>query len=310
MVPQQPGLVAAAEDRAQVTGWLVLGAGGQLGQSLQDVLTPAGIPHDALGSKECDITDPAAVAASLAYSKPEVVINCAAWTAVDAAEDNEEEAFLANCTGPANVARACRAAGARMVHISTDYVFPGNQPGPYGESSPTGPVSAYGRSKLCGEREVQSILGDDAYIVRTAWLYSRHGANFAKTMLRRARTGSAVRVVNDQIGQPTLADDLAQHLVDLVSFGAPAGIYHGTNSGACTWYDFARQLYALAGADTELVTPVPSSEYPTRAIRPSNSVLGHERTVAARLPEMRPWEEAATHSVPSIIEALSQEDAQ
>ena len=277
---------------------------------MQETLAEQGIAFVALRSSDCDITDISAVEYSLRQYEPHIAVNCAAWTAVDAAEDNEEAAFLVNCTGPANVAGACRAAGTRLVHISTDYVFPGDQPGPYGESSPTGPVSVYGRSKLCGEREVQSIMGDDAYIVRTAWLYSRHGANFAKTMLRRARTGSAVRVVNDQMGQPTLADDLAQHLVDLVSFGAPAGIYHGTNSGACTWYDFARQLYALAGADTELVTPVPSSEYPTRAIRPSNSVLGHERTVAARLPEMRPWEEAATHSVPSIVEALSQEDAQ
>jgi dTDP-4-dehydrorhamnose reductase len=291
-----------------MTGWLVLGAGGQLGLSLQEVLTNASIPHVALGSKECDITDPASVAAALNLASPEVVVNCAAWTAVDAAEDHEDDAFLVNCSGPANLASACRASGARFVHISTDYVFAGDQVGPYGEDAPTGPVSVYGRSKLCGEREVMSAHPHGAYVVRTAWLYSKYGSNFAKTMLRRARIGAAVRVVNDQTGQPTLADDLARHLRDIVTSTAPAGIYHGTNAGACTWFDFARELYSLAGADVSLVSPVPSSEYPTRAVRPSNSVLGHARTIAAGVPEMRPWEGAAADSVTTIVEELSKEE--
>jgi dTDP-4-dehydrorhamnose reductase len=290
-----------------VTSWLVLGGNGQLGRSLQEVLTERGIEHVALGSGDCDITDPASVAAALVHSRPDVVVNCAAWTAVDAAESHEPEALLVNAIGAGNVGRACREIRARLVHVSTDYVFPGNQHGPYGEDDPTGPASAYGRTKLQGEQAVASEHADGSYIVRTAWLYGPHGGNFAKTMLRRALAGAAVRVVDDQHGQPTLSTDLARHIVDLVTTGAPAGTYHGTNSGATTWFEFARFIYELAGVETSLVSPVPSSEYPTPATRPSNSVLGHARTVAVGVPEMRSWEAAISASINDIIESVKGE---
>ena len=288
--------------------WLILGSQGQLGQCICDALTEMGIEFVAVGREECDITDPAAVASTLAYCRPNVVVNCAAWTAVDAAEDHEADALLINCTGATNVALACREASSLLVHISTDYVFSGSGNGPYAEDEPTNPVSAYGRSKLCGENGVLDTYPNGSYVIRTAWLYSRHGGNFAKTMLRRALEGAPVRVVADQLGQPTLADDLARHIINLVSSDAPKGVYHGTNSGACTWFDFAREIYALSGADIDLVSPVSTSEYPTRAIRPSNSVLGHEHTIRAGIAEMPAWNTALAGAIHSIIDNVRRKD--
>ena len=308
MVPHQSGLVATAQARSEVSNWLVLGARGQLGTCLQEALTERGIGFRALGSVECDVTDFPAVAAAVSQHEPTVVVNCSAWTAVDAAEDNEDAALKVNCDGAANVAKAARGAGAILVHISTDYVFPGTHADPYAEDSATGPLSVYGKSKLCGEQRVMSTYPENSYVIRTAWLYSRHGANFARTMLRRALAGSEVRVVDDQFGQPTLADDLANHIIDLVEACAPPGVYHGTNSGSCTWFDFALLLYELAGADTSLVSPVVSAEYPTKAVRPRNSVLGHERTLAAGVAEMRRWDTAVAASIGGIVQALSQEN--
>lgn len=302
-------MVATAQVQVEVTGWLILGGHGQLGRSLSEVLDNGGTVNTALGSSECDITDAAAVNTALGTHQPDVVVNCAAWTAVDAAEDNETAATDINCAGAALVARACRDNGSVLVHLSTDYVFPGTKSDPYDETDPTGPVSAYGRSKLCGEEAVKREHPDGSYVVRTAWLYGPHGGNFAKTMLRRAFASAPVRVVDDQRGQPTLSTDLAQHLLDLVESGSPYGTYHATNSGATTWFGFARMIYELAGCDTGLVTPVPSSEYLTAAVRPANSVLGHARTVAVGLVEMRQWDTALRTGIADIIEAVRNEAA-
>lgn len=291
-----------------MTTWLILGARGQLGTCMQEALTSKGLPFVALGSDECDVRDAGAVSAAIRDHSAGIVVNCSAWTAVDAAEDNEAAAFALNCDAVGSIASACRAAGSLLVHVSTDYVFPGVEGGAYDEYSPTGPVSVYGQSKLCGELRALSEHPAGTYIVRTAWLYSRHGGNFAKTMLRRALAGTEVRVVDDQRGQPTLADDVALHIIGLVTCAAPVGIYHGTNSGQGTWCDFAREIFDLAGAGTALVSPVPTSEYPTRAVRPSNSVLGHGRTVAAGLPEMRPWQDALRASIARIITAVESEE--
>lgn len=274
---------------------------------MQEALVERGISYVALGSGECDITEPESVLKALNAHRPDVVVNCAAWTGVDAAEDNKEAAFAVNCGGAGNVARACGETGATLVHVSTDYVFAGTGSGPYAEDAATAPVSVYGKSKLCGEEAVRAAHGSRSYVIRTAWLYSRHGGNFAKTMLRRALAGAAVRVVEDQFGQPTLAEDLARHIIDIVASSTPFGVYHGTNSGSASWYDFATALYEFAGADTSLVSPVASTEYPTKAVRPSNSVLGHDRTVTAGMSEMRPWRDAAEASAKGIIYVLSQE---
>ena len=274
---------------------------------MQEALTERNLPFVALGSDECDVTNSDAVSAVMEIHRPDVVVNCSAWTAVDAAEDNEATAFAINCDGPRNVAVACRTSGSTFVHVSTDYVFPGDGSGEYAEDSPTGPVSVYGKSKLCGEREAIAGHPDGTYIVRTAWLYSRHGGNFVKTMLRRALSGAAVRVVDDQLGQPTLANDLARHIIDLVTSGAPVGVFHGTNSGRTTWCGLAREIFDLAGAGTGLVSPVGTSEYPTRAVRPANSVLGHARTLDAGVAEMRQWDIALRASISGIIETVKSE---
>jgi len=288
--------------------WLVLGAGGQLGRCLGEALVEAGIPFTLTGRNECDITDARSVADVLSRTRPEVVVNCAAWTAVDAAEDNEADATLANRDGARNVAEACKDHGAQLVHVSTDYVFAGTDTGAYDEDSPTFPASAYGRTKLLGEHAVLESHPGGTFVVRTAWLYSRFGGNFVKTMLRRALADAPVRVVDDQRGQPTHAGDLARHIIDLVQSDAPRGVYHGTNSGDGTWCDLAREIYDLAHKPISLVSPVGTDEYPTKATRPKNSVLGHRRTVAAGVSEMRNWKSALAESIGGIIAEVEKEN--
>jgi len=287
--------------------WLVLGGHGQLGKCLQLSLTSHGIAYTAVGSAEVDITDVASVAAIMKQLTPDVVINAAAWTAVDDAESHEDEAYLINCVGARNVARSAKEFSSKLVHVSTDYVFSGASNVPFTEGHITAPVGAYGRTKLAGELAVHEEFPEQSLIVRTAWLYSEFGSNFARTMVRKALAKAPVRVVNDQLGQPTLATDLADHILALVAAGTPVGTYHGTNAGQATWYDFAKEIYCLVGADTALVTAVPSSEYPTRATRPAYSVLGHANTERARVALMRPWLEALTESIPDIIARVDQE---
>jgi len=288
--------------------WLVLGAGGQLGRCLGEALVEAGIPFTLAGRNECDITDARSVADVLSRTRPEVVVNCAAWTAVDAAEDNEADATLANRDGARNVAEACKDHGALLVHVSTDYVFAGTDTGAYDEDSPTFPASAYGRTKLLGEHAVLESHPGGTFVVRTAWLYSRFAGNFVKTMLRRALADAPVRVVDDQRGQPTHAGDLARHIIDLVQSDAPRGVYHGTNSGDGTWCDRAREIYDLTHKPISLVSPVGTDEYPTKATRPKNSVLGHRRTVTAGVIEMRNWKSALAESIGGIIAEVEKEN--
>lgn len=207
--------------------WLVFGAAGQLGRCLQAVLVERGIDHLACGREEVDITDPASVVAAVQRAAPSVIVNAAAWTNVDAAEDSETEAMAVNRDGARNVAEAAAGAAARLVHVSTDYVFTGAGPDPIAESEPANPVNAYGRTKWAGEEAVRAAHPGGALVVRTAWLYSEHGRNFARTMAARAIVGEAVRVVDDQHGTPTSARDLAEHIVDLVEAGIRTGQYHG-----------------------------------------------------------------------------------
>lgn len=287
--------------------WLIFGGDGQLGRSLQTQLELHDMAYTTLARREVDITRMNEVNAAVTSVSPSVIVNTAAWTAVDAAEDHEDEAYHVNCLGAGNVAVVAAAHNATLVHISTDYVFSGQSSVPFREDDDTAPVSAYGRTKRAGESAVQLAHPNGARIVRTAWLYSEFGHNFAKTMVRKALAEQPVRVVNDQRGQPTLATDLGSHLVDLVAADAPSGIYHGTNSGECTWYDFATEIFRLAGSDPSLVTAVPSSEYPTKATRPSYSVLSHANTVRAHVAPMRPWLEALTEAMPYIIASVDQD---
>jgi dTDP-4-dehydrorhamnose reductase len=291
----------------EIAVWAILGGHGQLGSCFRDVLNELAIEAKVFDRSEIDITRVSSITEGLAKYQPSVIVNCAAWTAVDNAEDNIDEAFLINAEGARNVAIASRHSGAKLVHISTDYVFPGNEIGARDESATTGPASVYGASKLAGEQAVVSEYGSHSLIVRTAWLYSKYGANFVKTMVRKALTHSEVRVVNDQLGQPTHAADLARHIVDLVQHDDATGIFHGTNSGSATWFDLTVAIYEALGVPTSLVSPVDSSAYPTKARRPSNSVLGHKHTISLGIAEMRPWSDALVDSLPEISELIKEE---
>jgi len=295
-----------------VTRWLVTGAAGMLGRDLTALLTARGEEFTALTRADLDITDGAAAASAISAVKPDVVVNCAAWTAVDAAEENEAAALAVNGHGPANLAAACASLGAVLVHPSTDYVFPGDATVPYAEDAAPAPAGAYGRTKLAGEQAVLAALPDAGYVVRTAWLYGAHGKNFVKTMLRLARRDVAPGVVADQYGQPTWTADVAAKIYDLVGAAAPAGIYHATSSGQTTWFGLAEEIFRLhhdletqdRDAERERLTPRPltTAEYPTPARRPAYSVLGHAAWQAAGMAPIGDWKDALHRAFPAIAD--------
>ncbi|GAA3874467.1 dTDP-4-dehydrorhamnose reductase [Leifsonia kafniensis] len=271
-----------------MTRYLIAGAAGMLGRDLQSAL--AGREVTALGRADLDVTDLSAVTDAAAGH--DVIINASAYTKVDDAESHEDAAYAVNAVGARNLAAAASAQQARLVQVSTDYVFNGSATLPYAENTPRDPISAYGRTKGAGEEFVLAENPDRSFIVRTAWLYGAHGPNFATTMLRLAGSHETVSVVNDQLGQPTWTADLADQIVALLDSDAPAGIYHGTNSGVASWYDFARAVFAAAGLDPERVKPTDSSQFVRPAPRPSYSVLGHDAWKLAGLEPMRDWNAA------------------
>jgi len=267
--------------------WLVVGAAGMLGTDLTARLRDAGADVVGLGRADLDVTDAdATVAAVRGFG---VVVNCAAWTAVDDAEAHEADAFRVNATGAARLARAAHAAGARLVQVSTDYVFDGAATAPYAEDAPLAPVSAYGRTKAAGEWAVRAEASDHL-IVRTAWLYGAHGGCFPKTMARLGAEKDRLAVVDDQVGQPTWTRDLADLIVRLIEAGAPAGTYHGTSSGQTSWFGFTRRILASAGLDTPL-EPTTSDAFVRPAPRPAFSVLGHDALRAAGVAPIGDWAE-------------------
>lgn len=271
-----------------MTRYLVTGAGGMLGTDLRSALE--GRDATFLGRAELDVTDAAAVDAAVAGH--DVVINTAAYTKVDDAESHEDEARAINAVGAGLVAAAAARSGARVVQLSTDYVFDGTATTPYAEGAPRHPVSAYGRTKAEGEERVLAAHPHGAYIVRTAWLYGEHGPNFARTMLRLAADKPSIEVVTDQVGQPTWTRDLAAQIMRLLDSDAPAGIYHGTNGGTASWFDFARLIFELGGHDPERVHPTDSSAFVRPAPRPAYSVLGHDGWFGAGIDPMRSWQSA------------------
>ncbi|MET9213195.1 MULTISPECIES: dTDP-4-dehydrorhamnose reductase [unclassified Nocardia] len=264
---------------------IVTGARGLLGREILR-LAPAASGY---GRAELDITDRTAVDAVL--SPGAVVLNCAAYTAVDAAESDRDAAFAANATGPAVLAAACAAAGARLIHVSTDYVFPGTASTPYEPDDRTGPATVYGQSKLAGERAVLE-LSPDAQVVRTAWVYSGVEGDFVATMRRLERERETVTVVDDQLGSPTSAADLAAALLELSTRPAAPRVLHATNSGTATWFDLAVAVFTEVGADPARVLPCDSSAFPRPAPRPSYSVLSPAAWDAAGLTPLRPWRSA------------------
>ena len=288
--------------------WLITGASGQLGLAMQKQLSSRGINFVATKSSELDLTKPLMVNQLIDYIKPSVILNTAAWTDVDGAEMNQSAAYSVNALGPQNLAIAANRIGARLVQVSTDYVFSGDKAQPWNESSAHDPQSIYGSTKSEGEKFVQATLPANFYIVRTAWLYSAAGKNLAKTMTNLAlNSADKIKVVDDQVGQPTFAEDLAKQIIELVLSGAPVGIYHGTNSGQATWFEFAQEIFKLAGAEISRVVPVSTSEYPRPAKRPQYSVLAHDAWRNTTLTAMRDWRIALAEAIPAMVSAVKTE---
>ena len=259
---------------------LITGANGQLGHEMRNVLKGDqrfnAVFSDVVGDDiiALDILDETAVEHIVADNSIHVIVNCAAYTAVDAAEDNEIQAARLNAEAVGILARAAKRHGTRMVHISTDYVFNGRGCVPYTEDMPTDPQSVYGRTKLDGELVLLDTLGNDAVILRTAWLYSPYGKNFVKTMLALGKDKPALKVVFDQVGSPTCARDLARAIVIVITADEwHPGIYHYSNEGVISWYDFSKAIHRLAGITTCDVQPCHSDEFPAKAHRPAYSVL-------------------------------------
>lgn len=289
---------------------LITGAKGQLGNELCRQLAagrgalgllPAALAGAAVvpvDIEDCDLTDLSATGELVKGNRPDVVINCAAYTNVDGAEKNRDAAFAVNALAARNLAMACETAEAKLIHLSTDYVFSGEGNEPFSEWDATGPRSVYGATKLLGEEYVRQFCGR-WFIVRTAWLYGRQGNNFVKTMLRLASQREELTVVNDQRGNPTNAEDLAHHLLKL-AVTEEYGLYHCTGGGVCSWYDFTVEIMRLAGKSTR-VRPCTTAEYakmvPGQAWRPAWSALGHAMLRATVGDEMRPWQDALAQTM-------------
>ena len=282
---------------------LVTGANGMLAADLIDAVHGAGATSLVLTDRsELDILDADAVAE--AVSAADLVINCAAYTAVDAAEDEEEIAFAINAVGPANLATACAASGARLVHISTDYVFAGRCHRALRRGRADGPGGARtGVPRPRAETAVRES-GADALIVRTAYLYGRGGPCFPKTIARAGKTHGTLTVVNDQIGQPTWTRDVAAFLLRLLAADAPAGTYHATSAGQCSWFDFAREVVASAGLG-DIVTPTDSASYPAKAPRPAWSVLGHRASETLGIEGIGDWRERWAEAAPEVLAGVA-----
>jgi dTDP-4-dehydrorhamnose reductase len=252
---------------------------------------------------DLDVTDATAVRDVFRRLRPEVVVNCAAWTAVDDAESHENRALAVNGNGPANLAEACAASGARLFQLSTDYVFGGTAREPYREDAVPDPRTAYGRTKLAGEQAVLGRLPHTGYVIRTAWLYGGQGPNFVRTMIRRERERHGVDVVDDQHGQPTWTVDVAAQIMALTRSDPAPGVYHATSSGQTTWYGLAREVFRLLGADPERIRAVPSAALDRRAHRPAYSVLGHARWAGAGIAAIPDWRLSLRRAFPALVAA-------
>lgn len=273
--------------------WLITGARGQVGSDLQRVL--AARPDAevrAVGSAELDITSSAAIAGVFADFRPEVVINAAAYTAVDQAETDEDRAYAVNATGPGLLAAQAARTGAKLLQPSTDYVFDGTATAPYPVDAPTNPQSAYGRTKLAGEVAVRELAPEHGYVIRTSWLYGATGKNFVKTIARLQAERDVLTVVGDQVGSPTWTYDLAGRLVELAASDAPAGVYHCRGGGFTSWHGFAQAILVELGQDPERVRAITTDQYPVPAARPAYSVLSDAEWLAAGLTPMLDWRDA------------------
>ncbi len=265
------------------------GVSGQLGHDAANVLQRRGVDFLGVSSRELDITDRDAVLRTVRDYRPDAVLHCAAYTQVDRAEDEPERCMEINAGGTRNLAEACRSIGAKMLYISSDYVFSGAGNRPWETDDPTGPLNVYGRSKLEGEHAVRELL-DRAFLVRTSWLIGAHGNNFVKSMLRLAGDRRELNVVDDQIGSPTFSADLAPLLCDMLTTDA-FGIYHATNEGYCSWAELAEQTFRIADKDVS-VCRIRTEQYGAKALRPKNSRLSKRSLDEAGFARLPDWSES------------------
>jgi len=271
-----------------------------LGRDLVGILRGLNEPVVAATRQDLDIADRLSVRAVVSRCRPTVIVNCAAWTQFHEAETSEAGAFRVNGKGVRELASICSERSIRLIHLSSDYVFDGTSSRPYAESAATSPINAYGRTKLAGEQAVLELLPDDGTIVRTAWMYGRHGTNFIRKMVRLEQLRETVDVVDDQWGQPTWTVDLVHQIVALVRYGA-SGVFHGTSSGETTWYDVARTVFRLLGADPGRVRPVRSDQIAGGDLRPRYTVLGHAAWHEVGLTPIRHWTAALTESFSLLV---------
>ena len=278
---------------------LVTGVKGQLGYDLCRILSDRGIEHRGVDIDDFDITDRQAVSEYIESYRPDAVIHCSAFTAVDRAEDDVELCTRVNAEGARNIADSAAKLGAKMMYISTDYVFPGNGECFYQPDDPTGPLSVYGKTKLMGEVAVRAA-SDRHFIVRISWVFGKNGNNFVKTMLRLAETKTDLNVVADQIGSPTYTYDLSILLCDMI-VTERYGTYHATNEGVCSWAEFAKEIMKQ-GEKSTVIHPIPSSEYPTRAARPLNSRMSKDKLEENGFSRLPHWKDALTRYLKELSE--------
>lgn len=282
---------------------LVTGANGQLGREMQRLSAVSPNNYLFTDVAELDITDAGAVRQAVGQNAVEVIVNCAAYTNVERAEEDEAAAGRLNCEAVKNLAEAAAAAGATLIHVSTDYVFDGTAHRPYAEEAETSPLGAYGRTKLAGEKAVEAS-GCKYLIFRTAWLYSEYGNNFLKTMLRLTGEKEHMNVVFDQVGTPTYAGDLAMTIFSIIEggyFAGNEGLYHFTNEGVCSWYDFAVEIAAAVGHDKCRIMPCHTSEFPTKAARPAYSVLDKTKVKTTFGVEIPHWRESMLYCLKNML---------
>ena len=288
---------------------LLLGGTGILGSEVRSQLTAKNIEFQSPSSADVDIRDLGQLSEYVQMYKPHWIINCAAWTNVDGAEESFGQAKELNEVAVRNIAKTALVNSCSVIHLSTDYVFDGLSSVAYDENSPVNPVNKYGESKLLGESALSNILPNNSYVIRTSWLYGVNGRNFVKTMAAKALKNEVANVVDDQMGSPTSARDLAGAILNIMEKAPAPGIYHYSNSGSCSWFELARTIYSMVGADPALVHPIKTASLNLKATRPQFSLLSKEKWRSADLSEIPEWEDALEELLPEILAGLRNSEA-
>jgi dTDP-4-dehydrorhamnose reductase len=287
-----------------MTKFLILGGSGMLGSSLISECRIDGIQYDAPDSSILDIRNQRQVQDYISKLKPTAIVNCAAWTDVENSENEYQSAYELNVNGIQNVAIAAQDVGVPVVHISTDYVFDGLKKAKYSEQDETSPINSYGLSKLLGENALLKLCPEKSYIIRTSWLYGMSGKNFVKSILKKALEGKRMQVVQDQVGSPTNSEDLARGIISILQVKPSPGIYHFSNLGDVSWYEFARKIYEMSGFDVQCIEPIASTAFPSKAKRPEHSVLSTDKWSTAKITKIIAWEESLSQILPRILDSV------